>query len=83
VIGALKAYKTLSFLHFLLDENYLVLYDKCMVKTGRPKLPAKERQSHLIAIRFTPDEYRELERAAQAAKLTVSEFVRRKVRGEK
>jgi len=55
-----------------------------MVKTGRPKLPAKERQSHLIAIRFTPAEHQELERAAQAAKLTVSEYVRRKLslRGE-
>jgi len=55
-----------------------------MVKTGRPKLPAKERQSHLIAIRLTPAEYRELERAARAAELTVSGYVRRKLdlRGE-
>jgi len=56
-----------------------------MVKMGRPKKPAKERQSHLIAIRFTPAERQELERAAQAAKLSVSEYVRRKLslRGEK
>jgi uncharacterized protein (DUF1778 family) len=47
-------------------------------------MKARDRQSQLIALRLTPDEYRALARAAETAKLSVSEYIRRKLdlRGE-
>jgi hypothetical protein len=52
---------------------------------GRPKKPAKQRSSHLIALRLTPAEHKALERAAEKAKLPLSDYVRSKLdlRGEK
>ena len=47
-----------------------------MVKTGRPKIAASKRQSRLVAVRFTPREYEQLERAAGQAGVTVSEYIR-------
>jgi hypothetical protein len=44
---------------------------------GRPKLKAKERQSHLIALRLTPAEHSTLEQQAEKSKLSVSDYVRR------
>jgi hypothetical protein len=49
------------------------------VKIGRPTLPARERQSRLVALRFTPYELREVKRAAKAAKLSVSQYIRTKL----
>jgi predicted HicB family RNase H-like nuclease len=56
-----------------------------MARTGRPKKPAKQRSSRLIALRLTPAEHRVLEQAAEKAKLSLSEYVRSKLdlRGEK
>jgi hypothetical protein len=55
------------------------------MKMGRPKMLARERQSHLIALRLTPAEHRDLEKAARSAKLSVSDYIRLKLdfRGEK
>jgi len=46
---------------------------------GRPKKQAQERQSHLIALRLKPDEHKALERAAEKAKLSLSEYIRQKL----
>jgi uncharacterized protein (DUF1778 family) len=56
-----------------------------MARMGRPKKSAKERSSHLIALRLTPAEYKELERAAERAKLSISDYIRIKLalRGDK
>jgi uncharacterized protein (DUF1778 family) len=56
-----------------------------MARTGRPPIPALERQSRLIALRLTKDEYKRIERAAAKAKLSVSEYIRQELglRGDK
>jgi hypothetical protein len=68
----------------LLDSLLTFRYTLSMTKMGRPKKPAKERSSHLIALRLTPAEYKALEQAAGKARLSVSGFVRLKLglRGE-
>jgi hypothetical protein len=43
---------------------------------GRPPKPVRDRQSHLIALRLKPAEFKTLEQAARKAGLTVSEYVR-------
>jgi predicted HicB family RNase H-like nuclease len=43
---------------------------------GRPKMPARKRQSHLIALRLTPAERTKLERLAGKSGLSVSDYVR-------
>jgi len=45
---------------------------------------AKERSSHLVALRLTPAEHKLLEQAAEKARLSVSDYIRLKVglRGE-
>jgi hypothetical protein len=48
-----------------------------MVKMGRPPLPAKERQSRIIALRLTSAEQRKLERLAEKSGVSVSDYVRR------
>jgi uncharacterized protein (DUF1778 family) len=55
-----------------------------MAKMGRPKKMAKERSSHLVALRLTPAEHKLLEQAAEKARLSVSDYIRLKVglRGE-
>ena len=55
-----------------------------MPKMGRPKKPAKERSSRLIALRLTSAEYKSLEHAAEKAKSSVSDYIRTKLglRGE-
>jgi uncharacterized protein (DUF1778 family) len=50
-----------------------------MAKMGRPKLPAKERQSRQIALRLTQAEYKALEQAASKAGMSVSDYVRHKL----
>jgi predicted HicB family RNase H-like nuclease len=52
---------------------------------GRPRKPAKERSSHLVALRLTPAEHKALEQAAEKAKLSLSDYVRTKLdlRGDK
>jgi len=54
-----------------------------MAKMGRPRKPAKQRSSHLIAIRVTAAEYSKLKHAAGKGK--VSDYIRRKLglRGDK
>jgi len=56
-----------------------------MAKMGRPKKPAKERSSHLIALRLTAAEHKTLEQAAGKAQLSVSDYIRHKLglRGDK
>jgi predicted HicB family RNase H-like nuclease len=56
-----------------------------MAKMGRPKLPPKERSSHVIALRVTPAEYKTLENSAAKAKLSIGEYIRTKLnlRGDK
>ena len=46
---------------------------------------AKERSSHLVALRLTPDEHKALEHAAEKSKLSVSNYIRLKLglRGDK
>jgi len=46
---------------------------------GRPTLKAKERSSHLIALRLTPDEHKALEQAAERSKLSISKYIRTKL----
>ena len=55
-----------------------------MAKMGRPKKPAKERSSHLIALRLTAAEHKTLEQAAGKAQ-SVSDYIRHKLglRGDK
>jgi hypothetical protein len=55
------------------------------MKIGRPSLPAKERQSRLVALRFTPVELQKVKQAAKANKLSVSQYIRMKLglRGDK
>jgi len=56
-----------------------------MAKMGRPKKLAKERSSHLIALRLTPEEHKALEQAAEKSKMSISSYIRFKIglRGEK
>lgn len=56
-----------------------------MSKLGRPKKPAKERSSHLIALRLTAAEHKALEQAVKESKLSVSNYIREKLglRGDK
>jgi uncharacterized protein (DUF1778 family) len=55
-----------------------------MTKLGRPPIAVKERQSHLIALRLKPAEYKAIESAAQKSGLSVSEYIRKTLglRGE-
>jgi len=57
-----------------------VLYNNSMARMGRPKKLAKERQSHLIALRLTPAEYKKLKQQAKQSELSVSAYVRRALR---
>jgi hypothetical protein len=68
-----------------LDSVSTICYTQSMSKMGRPKKPAKERSSHLIALRLTPAEHQALEQAAAKSKLSVSNYIRIKLdlRGEK
>jgi len=56
-----------------------------MARMGRPKKSAKERSSHLIALRLTPAEHKTLEQAAKRSKLSISDYIRAKLglRGDK
>ncbi len=42
-------------------------------------MKAKERSSHLIALRLTPAEHKALEQAAEKAGLSLSNFIRTKL----
>lgn len=48
-------------------------------RPGRPKLAARERSQAIVAIRFKPEEKRELEAAAKAADLSLSTWVRQQL----
>jgi hypothetical protein len=69
----------------LLDSLSTFCYTINMTKMGRPKKPAKERSSQLIALRLTSAEHKSLEQAADKAKLSVSDYIRTKLglRGER
>jgi uncharacterized protein (DUF1778 family) len=56
-----------------------------MTKLGRPPIPKAERQNRVIVLRVKAAEYKALEAAAQKSGLSVSEYMRRKLklRGEK
>jgi hypothetical protein len=43
---------------------------------GRPKKPAKERQSEIVGLRFTPAERKLFEQDARKAGLSLSEYLR-------
>ena len=68
----------------LLDRYQTFCYTTSMTKMGRPKMAAKERSSHLIALRLTPDEHKALEQAAEKSKQSISDYIRFKLslRGE-
>jgi len=70
-------------MHLGLDNLPTICYTLNMPKMGRPKKPAKQRSSRLIAIRVTDAEYGKLKNAAGNGK--VSDYIRRKLglRGEK
>jgi len=72
-------------LHNLLDNGPTICYTLTMAKMGRPKKPAKARSSHLIALRLTPAEHKDLEQAAEKSRLSVSKYIRLKLgfRGDK
>jgi hypothetical protein len=67
-----------------LDKLSTICYTLIMSKMGRPKKPAKERSSILIALRLTPAERLTLERSATKAGLSLSNYIRLKLelRGE-
>ena len=71
-------------LQISLDRLPTICYTESMTKMGRPKKAAKERSSHLVALRLTPAEHKLLEQAAEKARLSVSDYIRLKVglRGE-
>jgi uncharacterized protein (DUF1778 family) len=48
-------------------------------------MKAKERSSHLVALRLTPAEHKTLEHAANNSKLSISNYIRTKLglRGDK
>jgi len=46
------------------------------MRMGRPRMPAKDRQTHLIALRLTPAEHKKLEQGAQQSGLSLSQFIR-------
>jgi len=46
-------------------------------------MPAKQRQSSIVGVRFTAAERKALEQVAQKAGLTLSQFIRRKLLGGK
>jgi uncharacterized protein (DUF1778 family) len=50
-----------------------------MAKMGRPPIPTKERQSTIIGLRFTMEERKALEQAAQRADLSLSDYIRTKL----
>jgi len=68
-----------------LDNPPTICYTLNMARIGRPKKSAKERSSHLIALRLTPVEHKTLEQAAEKAGLSLSNFIRTKlnIRGAK
>jgi len=66
--GILRKYFLLGCV-FILTAFGLSVYNKYMSKMGRPKKPAKDRQSRVIALRVTPAEYKKIERAAGKSKL--------------
>lgn len=50
---------------------------KKTVKAGRPELPKGEAKEKIKPIRFQPDELKSFEKAAKAAGLNFSEWVRK------
>jgi hypothetical protein len=50
-----------------------------MTKMGRPPLLKRDRQSALVALRFTPEERKELDEAALRAGLSLSDYIRSKL----
>jgi hypothetical protein len=46
-------------------------------RIGRPPLARKERKATLLSVRLTEDERRDVERAAKAAGVALSEWARR------
>ena len=60
-----------------LDSLVIICYTQTMAKMGRPKMLAKERSSHLIALRLTDAEYKVLKQAAGS--LSLSDYVRSKL----
>jgi predicted HicB family RNase H-like nuclease len=72
-------------LRISIDTYSTICYTLTMTKMGRPAKPAKERSSHLVALRLTPAEHKILEQAADKSKLSVSNYIRFKLgyRGDK
>jgi predicted HicB family RNase H-like nuclease len=50
-----------------------------MAKMGRPPIKATERQSRFVVLRLKPADHKMLERAAQKAKMSVSDYIRLKL----
>jgi hypothetical protein len=55
-----------------------------MPRMGRPKVPAKDRSSRVIALRLTPGEEKTLQQLAKQSGLSVGDYIRTtlKLRGE-
>jgi len=51
-------------------------------RMGRPPKPKAERKSKTVRLRMSGAEHKKLEELAEAAGLSVSEFLRRKAKGE-
>jgi len=56
-----------------------------MAKMGRPSIPAKDRSSRVIALRLTSAEEKTLQKLANKSGLSVSDYIRTKLklRGDK
>jgi hypothetical protein len=49
------------------------------MRMGRPKKPARERKSRLIALRLTPAEQKKVEERARRSRMSLSQFIRVKL----
>jgi hypothetical protein len=49
-------------------------------KVGRPKLPKGEAKGRIVPVRFTAQDLKQMEAAARAGKLTLSDWIRGKCR---
>ena len=50
--------------------------DKKIRSVGRPFLPKGDAKGKIFPVRFRPDEFKAISRAAKASKLSVSEWIR-------
>ena len=61
------------------DCNLTYWYTISMVRMGRPPKPLSKVRSHVVPIRFTNAQWRELQKRAKENGIPVSEYIRRKL----